>query len=120
MKFTGMKMICRMLIVSLMLLQFPVVHAGMIGADEVISAGTLQADRVAVASVVSRTEVASQLQAMGVDPKLAQDRVAALTDSEVHALAGNIDSMPAGAMFAGGWWIIAIIVAVVVYFSWKK
>jgi hypothetical protein len=119
MKFTGIKMICRMLIVSLMLLQFPMVHAGMIGADEVISAGTLQADRNVVASVLNRSEVANQLQSMGVDSKLAQDRVAALTDSEVHALAGNLDTLPAGAMFAGGWWVIAIIIAVVVYFSWK-
>jgi hypothetical protein len=121
MKFAGIKFICRLLIASLVLLQFSVAQAGMIGADQVLSPAAVQLDRSNVSSVLGRSEVASQLQSMGVDPKLAQDRVAAMTDSEVHALAGNLDAMPAGAMFAGGWWLVAaLVIGLVVYFNWKR
>jgi len=119
MKFTGFKMICRFLIVSLMMLQIPMATAGMVGVEQVLSATTVQADRTIVAGALNRSEVASQLQSMGVDAKLAQDRVAAMTDNEVHALAGNITALPAGAMWDGGWLLLLIIVGVVVYFSWK-
>jgi len=53
-------------------------------------------------------------------PALAQERVAALTDSEVHALAGNVNSQPVGAMATAAWVVIAIVIAAVVYFNWKK
>ena len=121
MKSAGIKMVCRLLVVALMLLQFPMVQAGMIGADQVVSAASAQADRNAVASVLSRSEVASQLQSMGVDAKLVQDRVAALTNDEVHALAGNLNSLPAGAM-ANGWiWVIVIAVGLAIFskYNWK-
>jgi hypothetical protein len=93
----------------------------MVGAEQMLPAATVQADRAAVSGVLNRAEVATQLQAMGVDPQLAQDRVAAMTDNEVHALAGNLDTAPAGAMFPGGWWVIGIALALIVYFFyWKK
>ena len=120
MKSAGIKMICRFLIVSLMLLQFPMAQAGMVGADQVVSAASAQADRSAVVSMLSRSEVAGQLQLMGVDAKNVQDRVAALTDVEVHALAGNLNSLPAGAMGTWAWVGVAVIIAVVIYYTWKK
>ena len=121
MKFAGIKMVCRLLVVALMLLQFPMVQAGMIGADQVVSAASAQADRNAVVSVLSRSEVASQLQSMGVDATLVQDRVAALTNDEVHALAGNLNSLPAGAMATGWIWLIVIAVGFAIYskYNWK-
>jgi hypothetical protein len=121
MKFPGFKMVCRLLVVALMLLQFPMVQAGMIGADQVVSAANAQADRNAVLSVLSRSEITSQIQSMGVDPKLAQDRVAAMTNDEVHALTGNLNSLPAGAM-ANGWiWLIVVLIAVGIFYgyNWK-
>ena len=120
MKFAGVKLICRVLIASLMMLQFSFSHAGMVGAEQMLPAATVQADRAAVNGALSRAEVATQLQAMGVEPALAQDRVAAMTDSEVHALAGNINEMPAGAMAHGWYWVIgAVIIAALIYYNWK-
>jgi len=120
MQFNGFKLICRMLIASMLMLQFSLSQAGMVGAEQMLPAATVQADRMAVGAVLNRAEVASQLQAMGVDPALAQQRVASLTDSEVHALAGNINEMPAGAMASGWWWAIgALIIGLVIYFYWK-
>ena len=119
MKSTGIKMICRFLMVSLMLLQLPMAQAGMIGVDQVASAASAQADRAAVVSVLSRSEVASELQSMGVDAKSVPERVAALTDSEVHALAGNLNTLPAGAMTNWAWAAVAVLVGVVIYYNWK-
>ena len=120
MKSAGIKMICRMLIASLMLFQFPVASAGMVSTDQVVTVASAQADREALLSALSRPEVASQLVSMGVDPKMAQERVAALTNDEVRTLTGNLDSLPAGARSNNGWGIaLLIIIGLVVYFNWK-
>lgn len=119
MQSTGIKMICRFLIASFLLLQLPLATAGMVGAEQMLSATTVQADRTVVTAALTRADVTSQLQAMGVDPKLAQDRVAAMTNDEVHTLAGRINSLPAGAMWDGGWVVLLIVVGLVVYFTWK-
>ena len=120
MKFAGFKWICRALIASMVMLQFSFARAEMIGAEQTLPAATVQADRAAVNGALTRADVASQLQLMGVEAQDAQARVAAMTDSEVHALAGNINEMPAGAMAHGWWWLIAaVVIAAVVYYTWK-
>jgi hypothetical protein len=96
--------------------------AGMIGTDKVATAPSAQVDRTTVASFLNRADVSSQLQALGISPKAAQDRVAALSDQEVQQLAGKISSLPAGADgsdVAVGILVIALI-AVVVWYLWKR
>ena len=113
-----MRMICRLLIVSLMLLPFQTVQAGLIGTDKLVSLSGAQVDRAAVMNILGRSEVASQLQALGLDPATAKDRVAAMTDREVRTLAGKLDSVPAGAN--SGWgWALVIVIAIVLYYNWK-
>ena len=119
MKSAGIKTICRMLIAALMLFQFPMARAGMVSTDQVVTVASAQADREALLSALSRPEVASQLVAMGVDPKQAQERVAALTNDEVRTLTGNLDSLPAGAKTNGWAWALVIILGVVIYYNWK-
>jgi len=117
MKSKAMQLICRLLIITVMSLSFQAAHAGMIGVDQVVSASASQADRDAVLRVISRSEVSSQLQSMGLDPRAAKDRVAAMTDEEVHSLAGKLQSLPAGA--DDWWWILVVIlIAVGVYYIW--
>jgi hypothetical protein len=110
------RMICRFLIASLTVLSFGTATAGMIGVDQV-SAG--QSDRAAVMNLVSRSEVASQLQARGIDPQMAQARIASMTDKEVQALKGQIDALPAGAT-DWGWVAGVIVIAVVVWYLWFR
>jgi hypothetical protein len=105
------RLICRMLVVLMVWTPFQVAHAGMIGTDKVITTSSA-ADRAAVSGFLSRSDVASQLQAFGLDAATAKDRVAALTDEEVRYLAGRINSAPAGAD-AAGVLLIILIVAVV-------
>jgi len=81
----------------MILLPIQTIRAGMIGTDQIASAASAQTDRAAVLSLMSRSDVASQLQTLGPDPKIAQDRVAAMTDEEVRPLAGKLDFSPAGA-----------------------
>jgi folylpolyglutamate synthase/dihydropteroate synthase len=120
MKSETMKMICRFLIVALMMLPFQAVQASMIGTDHAAAAASAQVDRDAVLNLISRTEVAGQLQSMGLDPQTALDRVGAMTDQEVHALAGRVETEPAGAKTKSGWvWAAVIIIAVVIYFNYK-
>lgn len=119
MKSAAIKMICRFLMVSMVLLPFQTIQAGMIGTDQVAAAASAQADRAAVLTMVSRSDVAGQLQTLGVNPSVAKDRVAAMTDEEIRALAGKLDSVPAGA--ASGWvWAAVIIIAVVLWYNWKR
>ena len=119
MKFAAIRMICRFLVVSMMFLPFQTIQAGMIGTDQIASATSAQTDRAAVLSLMSRSDVASQLQTLGRDPKVAQDRVAAMTDEEVRSLAGKLDSLPAGA--TSGWvWAAVVIIAIVIWYNWKR
>lgn len=116
-------LICRLLIVSMMLFSFNSARAGMIGTDSAISAGSSQVHRDAVLSTLGRAEVSGQLLALGVDPQLAKERVAAMTDEEVRTLAGKLDSLPAGADGGWGWGLAAvIIIAAIIYYAygWKK
>ena len=114
---TMKKMTCKALVVSLLALSFQTAGAGMIGADQAAAA---QSDRGMVLSVLSRAETAAQLQSQGVDPQMARERVAAMTDQEVHALAQDMQSAPAGAMTSGGWWAVVIIAALVWYFAYRR
>jgi hypothetical protein len=120
MRSTMKKMTCRALVVSLLALSFQTANAGLIGADQVAAAGAAQTDRSMVVSVLNRAETAAQLQAQGIDPTLARERVAAMTDQEVHALAQDMQTAPAGAMTDAGWVAVVLIAALVWYFAFRK
>ena len=120
MSSTMKKMTCRALIVSMLALSFQTANAGMIGADQAAAAGAAQTDRSTLLSFLSRAETAAQLQAQGIDPAMARERVAAMTDQEVQALAQDIHTAPAGAMSSGGWIAVILIAGLVWYFAFRK
>jgi len=72
----------------------------------------------ALAAQISRADVAGQLQSLGLTPQAAKDRVAALTDVEVAKLAGQIDSLPAGADGTGV--VLLILLGVLIWWVVKK
>ncbi|MBI2959156.1 MAG: PA2779 family protein [Betaproteobacteria bacterium] len=118
MKSATTRMICRLLVVSLMLLPFQSVQAGMIGTEQVAALASAQSDRAGVMNIIGRADVSSQLQALGLDAATAKDRVAAMTDDEVRTLAGNLNSLPAGAN--SGWaWAVVIVLAIALYLYWR-
>ena len=116
---TMKKLTCRTLVVSLLALSLQTANAGMIGADQAAAAGA-PTERGMVMSVLARAETAAQLQAQGIDPSLARQRVAAMTDQEVHALAQDIQTAPAGAMSTGGWVAVVVVAGLIWYFAFRK
>ena len=116
MKLRGVGVICRLLIVSLLLLSFQTARAGMIGTNEAVAAAGSQLERAQILGLLSRGDVAKQLEQLGVDVNVARDRVATMTDDEVRSLAGNLSTVPAGGV--SGWVIAIIIVAAVAAWWW--
>jgi hypothetical protein len=117
MKFLS-KIISQLLILSMILMPFAS-QAGMIGTDQVISQAAAQADRARVVEFVARADVEQQLQVLGLTAANAQDRVNAMTQEEVHRIAGKIDSMPAGASDDWWWIIVVLVVAGIIWYAWK-
>ena len=110
---------CRVLVVAMMALSFQTARAGMIGTEQA-AAGGASSQRSLVLSVLDRAETAAQLQARGIDPSMARERVAAMTDQEVQQLAGDMQTAPAGAMSSGGWVAVIVIAGLIWYFAFRK
>ena len=108
--------ICRLLIVLMALAPFQVAQAGMIGTGQVVAAPS-QGDRDAVLNFVTRADVASQLQSLGIDTSNARERVAAMSDEEVQAMAARIHGMPAGADAVGV--LLLILVLAAIWYVWR-
>jgi hypothetical protein len=114
------KTTCRVLVVSLFALSLQTARAGLIGAEQA-APSTVPTERALVLSTLDRAEVAAQLQAAGIDPLDAKARVQSMTDQEVHALAQDIQTAPAGGgMSAWGWVAIIVIAALIWYYAIRK
>jgi len=114
------KTLCRLLVALMIWTPYQFATAGIIGTDQVV-VSTAQADRDAVVSFLTRSDVQRQLQSMGIDPSTAGERVAALSDQEVRTLAGRINSLPAGGL-SDAWAAVLIIVAIgaAVWWFWRR
>ena len=113
MKKTVLRM-SRALAVVLALGLTPFARAELIDADALQPQSQAELDRAKVRSFLERASVKERLQAMGVNGLAAGDRVAALTDAEVHALAERIDAMPAGGALSNQDLIIILLIAILV------
>lgn len=71
-------------------------YAGMVGTGSVISQEQAASERGQVLATLERKDVQQGLVDLGVDPQAARDRVIALSDGEVHQMAGKLDQLPAG------------------------
>ena len=70
--------------------------AAMVTTETVVSEQVRVLDRDQLAAALEREDVQASLEAYGVSPEEAAERVAALTDEEARELAQNIDALPAG------------------------
>jgi len=113
------KTICRLLVALMIWMPYQIATAGMIGSDQV-TATSPQADRTTVLNFLSRSDVAGQLQTLGLDPSTAKDRVAAMNDQEVQSLAGQINAMPAAGTSTGAAVLLVIIIAAAVWWFWQR
>jgi hypothetical protein len=70
--------------------------AAMVSTDSVVAQQEQVIDRAELAAALEREDVQASLEAYGVSPEEAAERVAALTDEEIRELSQNIDALPAG------------------------
>lgn len=84
-------------------------HAGIVSSEALVAG----AQQERLASLLERSDVRARLQAYGVDPLQARERVAALSDEEAARLAAQIDELPAGGDALG----VALIVFLVLLFT---
>ena len=109
--------LCRLLVALMIWTPFQLAQAGMIGTEQVVAAAT---DRAALVDLVTRADVARELQAFGVDPAQVKARIASMTEQEIASLAGQVDSLPAGALSNGAAIVLIIVVAAVVWWLWGR
>src|SRR6267143_5105623 len=111
--------LCRLLIALMAWTPFQMANAGMIGTEQVASTAH-HGDRTTVLNMLGRAEVASQLQVLGIDPAQAKDRVQAMSDQEIAALADRLESLPAGASSGGAVLLIIIIAGAIWWYMGKR
>jgi hypothetical protein len=106
--------VLQLVIVSLMVCApLAPAHAGIVGTDAAIAMGE-RAEAVArINSVLAREDVRGQLEALGVDPEDAMERVGALTDSELAQLDSRLNELPAGGVSVLGVLGIVLVVLLV-------
>jgi len=71
-------------------------QASMVGTSEILSHAQANATRQHLLQMLDRDQVRSQLEALGVDPSNARERVQRMTDQEVAQLDHRMNELPAG------------------------
>jgi hypothetical protein len=90
----------------------PAAHAEVIGTPVFSQTLTREARIDKINGFLAQDSVRNQMIGLGVDPRDAQARVAALTDSELQSLDQRIDSMPAGGDFLAVIGIVFIVLLI--------
>lgn len=85
------------------------VHAGIVGTNDLVSAQQTALEREQVRDWLARDDVRKQLTGMGVDVDSAQARVDSMTADEVSTMAAKMDEMPA----ASGALEVAVLVLLI-------
>ena len=78
-------------------------------------AGLIQtegSERERVMTMVERPEVAQTLEKMGIAADQAKARVGAMTEAEVHSLAGKLDALPAGGALGTQDFLLIVIIVI--------
>lgn len=87
-------------------------QASIIATDEITSVGVTASNRDKVSTFLARDDVRQAMQAQGVSPLAATERVNAMSDVEVAQLAGRVDQAPAGGEILGVLFTVFIVLLV--------
>ncbi|MCD6671219.1 MAG: PA2779 family protein [Burkholderiaceae bacterium] len=98
------------------------VQARVVGTEEALAAAAAadassgvagpRHDRASIDALLARDDVRAQLESLGVDPQQARERVQALDDLQVQALADRLEQMPAGGSVLGVVFLVFVILLV--------
>ncbi len=103
-----------LLLSAALVIQAPLARAGIVDTDSLAAPTQVAQDRAKVQAFLEQATVRERLQALGVGGLQAQERVAAMTQAEVHALAERIDAMPAGGALSNTDLILILLIAILV------
>jgi len=112
------KLVSQVLIVCMVWTPFSI-QAGMIGTDQVVAGAQDQSNRDKVLNFVTRGDIVKQFESFGISASSAKERVNAMTNEEIGKVAGQIDSLPAGAD-SGGWVAAILIIGIIVWYVWYR
>jgi len=101
---------CIVVLGAALCLQTSAVMAGIVATDELGIQNQTEMEKAKVQAFMDRADVRDRLLALGVKEPSAKDRVAAMTDQEVHAMAQKIDSMPAGGALSNNDLILILVI----------
>jgi len=92
------RMTSRLLIAAVLSLSVPLqsTYAVTVATNQAAPSIQSQSERERISTFLDREDVRKEMQAQGIDANATKARVAALTDEEVHKIAGNMDKLPAG------------------------
>jgi hypothetical protein len=88
--------------------------AKMVSTGQAIDGVAADQDRARVQSFLDRTVARDKLQTMGVDAFAVKERVAKLTDQEVHDLAQKLDTLPVGGNISNNDLIVILLVVILI------
>lgn len=88
--------------------------AEMVGTEEVIAPSAADQERAKVEAFLEEGRVIDQLKLLGVDAVSARERVGAMTQQEVHQLAQQIDTLPAGGALSTSDYILIVLAIILV------
>lgn len=87
-------------------------QAGLVSTEQALVTVAGEADRTKVSEFLARDDVRQALTQQGVSADEAIQRVRAMSDAEVAALADRVDSAPAGAGIVGALFTIFVILLI--------
>lgn len=107
------RLMASVLIASTALMGLPIsANAAMVGTEEALSPAS-GAERDKVSAFLLREDVRAALQARGVNPEAALERVQALSHEEVAQLAQQIDQAPAAGVDVLGFFLVLFVVLLI-------
>lgn len=106
-----MRRLVQALVLNLVIFVSPS-YPGVIGTDQSAASSAAQQDRAA--NVSNRETVKQQLEALGVKPGVARDRVAAMSDEEIGRLAQKLEAVAAGGALSTHDLLLVLLIAILV------
>lgn len=85
-------------------------HADMVSTQTMIKGETQSAQMELMENFMASEEVRDRMEAMGVNPAMAAERVASLTDSQLQQLAVHLEDAPAGSDALGAVATVLVII----------
>lgn len=87
-------------------------QAGIVGTESAIHLTERAATLAHMDRLLARDDVRARLESLGVDPRAALERAAALSDAELAEVQARIDELPAGGNVLGVLGVVLVVLLV--------